>query len=175
MWACDLAGVSPDLLCVAKGFTGGVLPMAATLSTARVYDGFRGGRDRALMHGHSFCGNPIGAAIAREVLAIYRDEDIVGQARRKAPVIHRAFAERIATLPGVLRVRSTGMVAAADLGTAGYAGERGWRVHDAARARGIYLRPLGDTVYIAPPLDIPDADLELLLSAVADSIAAASP
>lgn len=174
MWACDHARVTPDLLCVAKAFSGGMLPMAATLATTRVFDGFAGGRDRALMHGHSFCGNPLGAAVAREVLAIYRDEDVVGQAQRKAPIIARGLA-RIAELAGVTRARSLGLVGAADLGGGGYGGERGWRVFEQARARGAYLRPLGDTVYVAPPLTIPEPELEQLLDVLHDSIAAVPP
>src|SRR5512139_4082371 len=80
MWACEHAGVAPDLLCTAKGFTGGVLPMAATLATRRVFDGFLGGRERAFYYGHSFCGNPLGAAVAREVLRVYEDEHVLERA-----------------------------------------------------------------------------------------------
>lgn len=172
MWACELAGVVPDLMCVAKGFTAGVLPMAATLASERVYDGFRGGAERALMHGHTFCGNPLGAAIAREVLAIYRDEDILGQVRDKAPILERAF-ERIAAIAGVRRVRTLGMVGAADLGDDGYRGQLGWRVFEAALARGAFLRPLGDTVYVTPALNIAEPDLEALLAILEDAIRAA--
>lgn len=169
MWACELAGVVPDLMCLAKGFTAGVLPMAATLASERVYDGFRGGAERALMHGHTFCGNPLGASIAREVLAIYRDEDIVGQVRAKAPMFERAF-ERIAAIPGVRRVRTLGLVGAADLGDGGYRGQRGWRAFEAALARGAFLRPLGDTVYLTPPLNIAHQELEQLLAILEDSV-----
>jgi len=169
MWACDHAGVTPDLLCVGKAFTGGVLPMAATLATDRVYEGFRGGTDRALLHGHTFFGNPLGAAVAREVLAIYRDEDVVGQAARKGARLAEAF-DGLASLPGVARVRHLGMVAALDLGEGGYDGPGGWRVFDEALRRGAFLRPLGDTVYLTPPLTIPDEDLETLLSIVTASV-----
>jgi len=168
MWACDHAGITPDLLCVGKAFSGGMLPMAATLATGRVFDGFRGGRDRALMHGHSFCGNPLGAAIAREVLAIYREEGIVDEVARKAPIVTRAF-EALGALPGVARVRTLGLVGAADLGAGGYAGETGWLVYEEARARGAYLRPLGDTIYVAPPLTTPDHELTELLGILGDS------
>ncbi|HEY8430545.1 MAG TPA: adenosylmethionine--8-amino-7-oxononanoate transaminase [Sandaracinaceae bacterium] len=171
MWACDHAGVTPDLMCVAKGFTAGVLPMAATLATERVYDGFRGGPERALMHGHTFCGNPLGAAVAREVLAIYRDEDIVGQVRAKAPLVARAF-ERIGSISGVRSTRARGLVGAADLGDGGYHGRLGWRVFEAALERGAFLRPLGDTVYVSPALNISEHDLGLLLDILEDSIRA---
>lgn len=169
MWACELADVAPDLLCTAKGFTAGVLPMAATLATTRVYDGFRGGAERALMHGHTFCGNPLGAAIAREVLAIYREDDVLAGIPERAALIERAFS-RMAELDGVARVRTLGTIGAVDLGDEGYRGARGWKAFDAALARGAFLRPLGDTVYIAPPLNLDLALLTRLLDIVHDSV-----
>ena len=165
MWGCDQAGIAPDLLCTAKGFTGGVTPMAATLASERIYDGFRTGADgssRALMHGHTFCGHPLGAAVAREVLAIYREEGIVdGVARRSALI--GARMERLRGRPGVLRPRCLGIVGAVDLGTGGYGGRAGTFFYQAALRHGLYLRPLGDTVYICPPLTIAEQDLALLL------------
>jgi adenosylmethionine---8-amino-7-oxononanoate aminotransferase len=173
MWACEQAGITPDLMCLGKSFSA-LVPMGATLATDRVYDSFRGGgKDRALWYGHTFCGNPIGAALAREVLAIYRDEGVVAQARAKAPLIAGAF-ERLRNVGGVARVRSLGMIGAADLaGSEGYLGEVGWRVYAEARRRGAYLRPLGDTVYVCPPLTIGEADLEALLDIACESVAAA--
>lgn len=169
MWACDHAGITPDLMCIGKVFSS-ILPMAATLVTDAVYDAFRGGgRERALYYGHTFCGNPIGAALAREVLAIYRDEDVVARALPKAAKIAAAF-EKIATLPGVERVRTLGMIGAADLSGAGYLGEAGWRVYEEALKRGAYLRPLGDTVYVCPPLVISDSDLDDLLCILQESL-----
>lgn len=170
MWAVDHAGITPDILCLAKGFTAGMLPMAATMATARVYDGFRGDTSRALMHGHTFCGHPLGAAVAREVLAIYRDEGIVEGVAPRAARIERAFTERIAAIPGVRRVRALGMVGAADLGEGGYAGKAGQRVYEAALRRGAYLRPLGDTVYVAPPLNIGLQELDALLDILEDAL-----
>jgi adenosylmethionine-8-amino-7-oxononanoate aminotransferase len=173
MWACDHAGVTPDIMCLGKVFAS-MLPMGATLVSDRIYDSYRGASDRALWYGHTFCGHPLGAALAREVLAIYDDEDIVGQARAKAPRITAAF-ERIRAIPGVARVRSLGMTGAADLtpskgtGTS-YLGQAGWRVYEEARRRGAYLRPLGDTVYVCPPLVIGDRDLDDLLGILEESV-----
>jgi adenosylmethionine-8-amino-7-oxononanoate aminotransferase len=173
MWACEHAGVAPDLLCLAKGLSGGILPMGATLATARVFDAFLGSDERAFFYGHSYCGHPLGAAIAREVLAIYRDERILEAARPKATRIAQAFAA-LAAEPGVARARALGMVGAVDLAASGgYLGQGGWAVYREALRRGAYLRPLGDTVYIAPPLNIPDADLDELLAIVKASLAAA--
>jgi adenosylmethionine-8-amino-7-oxononanoate aminotransferase len=173
MWAADLAGVTPDILCVAKGFSGGMLPMAATLATERVFSAFLGDPERAFYYGHSYCGNPLGASVAREVLAIYRDEQILAHARPKAQRIAAAF-RAFTDLPAVARTRSLGMTGALDLApSASYLGRAGWRVYEEARRRGAYLRPLGDVVYIAPPLNIPDTDLEELLGIVGESVRAA--
>ncbi|MCI0570705.1 MAG: aminotransferase class III-fold pyridoxal phosphate-dependent enzyme, partial [Myxococcaceae bacterium] len=169
-FACDLAGVVPDMLCLAKALSGGLLPFAATLATERVFAGFLGGGERALYYGHSYCGNPLGAAVAREVLAIYRDEDVLGQVARKAPRIAAAFQRMADTLPGLTRPRALGMVGAVDLGGGGYLARSGWRVYEAARRRGLYLRPLGDTVYIAPALNLPDDTLDALLAGVEESV-----
>jgi adenosylmethionine-8-amino-7-oxononanoate aminotransferase len=173
MWACEHAGVAPDLLCTAKSFSGGMLPMAATLATERVYAGFLGASARAFFHGHSFTGNPLGAAVAREVLAVYREEDVLGQAARKAQRL-AALVDELEPMIGRERCRQLGMAAAFDLrGAEGsYLGELGWRVYDEGLRRGAYLRPLGDTVYLTPPLLTDDADLDRLCSIFADSVRA---
>lgn len=170
MWACDHAGIAPDIMCLGKAFAS-MLPMGATLASDRVYDSFRGGGpDRALWYGHTFCGHPLGAALAREVLAIYRDEDIVAKVKPKSERIAKAF-DRIAQIPGVARVRSLGMIGAADLaGDPGYLDDAGWRVYEEARKRGAYLRPLGSTVYVCPPLVTPDDDLDRLLGILEESV-----
>ena len=169
MWACEGAGVAPDILCVAKGFTGGMLPMAATLATERIFEAFLA-PEGTFYYGHSFCGNPLGAAVAREVLAIFAEEQIVARAAPKAARIARAFAE-MGAIPGVSGARALGMIGALDLRPgAGYLGELGWRAYAEARRLGAYLRPLGDVVYVAPPLTIPDEDLEELLDVVRRSV-----
>jgi len=173
MWAVDHADVTPDLLCLGKGFTAGILPMGATMATPRIYDGFRGGTERALLHGHTFCGHALGAAVAREVLAIYRDEQIIEGVAVRAEKIAAAFA-RIGIIDGVKRTRSLGIVGAADLGEAGYGGSGlGWEVSRRARERGVWLRPLGDTVYVVPPLNIAMDALDELLTVTSESIHAA--
>jgi adenosylmethionine-8-amino-7-oxononanoate aminotransferase len=172
MWACEHAGVAPDLLCVGKTFSGGMLPMAATLVSERLAGAFRGGRERAFLHGHSFTGNPLGAAVARAALAVMRDEDVLGQVRRKAPRL-RAAVEEVARAGG-RRPRAIGMVAAVDLAPGGYLGGAGWRAYEEALLRGAYLRPLGDTIYMAPPLTIPDEDLERLCTIFVESALAAT-
>jgi adenosylmethionine-8-amino-7-oxononanoate aminotransferase len=146
--------------------------MAATLVSERVERGFAGADERAFWYGHSFCGNPLGAAVALEVLRVYEEERILEAARPKAARIARAF-EELAALPGVAGTRALGMIGALDLaGGAGYLERGGWAVYDEARKRGAYLRPLGSVVYVAPPLNIPDAVLDDLLAIVRESVLA---
>jgi adenosylmethionine-8-amino-7-oxononanoate aminotransferase len=172
MWACEHAGIAPDIMCVGKAFSA-IVPMGAVLASERVFSAFLGARDRAFFHGHTFCGNPIGAALAREVLAIYREERVLEQAARGAGAIARAF-ERIAGIAGVARVRSIGMIGAADLvdPDPGYLSGVGWRVYEEARKRGAYLRPLGSTVYVTPPLTISESELDQLLGILDASVRA---
>lgn len=173
MWASAIAGVTPDLLATGKGFSGGMLPMAATLTTERIFDAFAAKRENTFWYGHSFTGNPLGAAVAREVLAVFRDEAVVERAQPKCARIASAFA-KMGAIPGVARTRSIGMTGALDLAEdASYGGGVGWRVFEEARKRGAYLRPLGDTVYIAPPINIETADLDALLEIVEASVRAA--
>ena len=172
MWAGDHTAIAPDILCTAKGFTGGMLPMAATLTTSRIFDGFLGDAERAFYYGHTFCGNPLGAAVAREVLAVFEDEQVLARAKPKAERIGAAF-RALGALPGVEGARSIGMIGALDLGgSSDYLAQAGWRVYDEARARGAYLRPMGNVVYVTPSLNIPDGDLDELLDIVRDSIEA---
>jgi adenosylmethionine-8-amino-7-oxononanoate aminotransferase len=199
MWAIEQAGVRPDLLCTAKGFSGGVLPMAATLATDAVYQAFYGAPEKTFFHGHSFCGNPLGARVALEVLRVFRDERVLEGIPERSARIRACFERIAASQPATARPRTLGMVGAIDLvepraperstsdpardddedekvpwsERPGYLGQAGWRVHAEARRRGAYLRPLGDVVYVAPPLNIGLADLDELLGIVEDSVAAA--
>ena len=185
-WASQHAGVEPDLLCTAKGFTGGMLPMSATLVSERIFSGFLGDGARTFFYGHTFCGNPLGAALAREVLRVFKDEDVLAVAAGKAARIAQAFAG-FRALPGVTETRSLGMIGALDLegsksegGAArrasgshqgdSYLETRGRRVSAEALKRGAYLRPLGNTIYITPSLNIPDQDLDELLGIVEESV-----
>lgn len=168
-WACDHANVTPDLLCLSKALSAGVLPFGAVLANEEVFAGFLGSRDRAFLYGHTYFGNPLGCAVARAALAVYQDEDIALNVARSAPMIAARFA-KLATRKGVSAHRAIGMIGAIDLGQQGYLADDGRRVFDAARKRGVCLRPLGDTVYVAPPLNTTESDLRWLLDVVEESV-----
>ncbi len=124
------------------------------------------------MHGHTFCGHPLGAAVAREVLAIYREEKILERMRTGSAAISEAFLA-MGEIEGTSRPRALGMMGAIEVGPPGYHGDIGWRVFEAARRRGVYLRPIGNTVYVVPPLNVNQPVLSNLLDAVRESVAEA--
>ena len=170
-WASTQANIVPDILCTAKGFSGGIIPMAATLATDRVFEAFLGTPERAFFYGHSFCGNPLGAAVAREVLRVYDEENVIDGIAERSERIRRCFDALAAEHAEAVRPRTLGMIGAIDLAPhPTYLGERGWKASAKARELGAYLRPLGDVVYVTPPLNIPIPDLEELLEIVGASV-----
>jgi adenosylmethionine---8-amino-7-oxononanoate aminotransferase len=176
MFACDHEHVSPDLLCVGKGLTGGYLPLAATLTTARVYEGFLGRFDefKTFFHGHTFTGNPLACAAAIATLETFENERTLELLQPKVGLLSRLLEQRVVMLPGVAEVRQRGMMVGIQL-VAATADERlGHRVAIAARKRGAVIRPLGDVVVLMPPLAISEHDLRRLVAITASSIAEAT-
>ncbi len=160
MLAFEHAGIRPDIVCLGKGLAGGYLPISATVVKEFIFQTFRDRpADHTFYHGHTFAGNPLAAAVGREVLKVYQAEGIVERAERLGAVLGRAM-ERFRTLPGVRRVRWLGMIAAFDLEDARGrpAPARAAAVRRALLAEGILIRPLGPVVYLMPPLII-KADL----------------
>ncbi len=175
LFACEQAGIQPDLLCLSKGLTGGFLPLCAVLATQAIYDGFLDdSRERAFLHSHSYSGNPLACAAALASLAIF-DSDAVLARNRATAAKMAALAAEFRSHPAVAEVRQTGMVVAIELhpeigncedGHAlEIAGRRGLRMYRAALAAGVLLRPLGDVLYWMPPYCIDDDQLALLARA----------
>jgi adenosylmethionine-8-amino-7-oxononanoate aminotransferase len=174
MFAVEREGVSPDFLCLAKGITGGYLPLAATLTTEAVYEGFLGAPAEAktFYHGHTYTGNPVACAVALANLDIFERERTIEKLQPKIELLDRRLAE-IAALPGVTEVRSRGVMVGIDLGEHDPELRLGHRVTLEARKRGALVRPLGDVVVLMFPLSITEAELEELLDITAASITAA--
>ena len=173
MFACEHEDVPPDLLCVGKGITGGYLPLAATLTTERVYEGFLGGAEdlRTFFHGHTYTGNPLACAAGIASLELFEREQTLESLAPKIELLERTLAHRIATLPAVAEVRQRGFMVGIEL--AGHDPEEriGHQVAIAARRRGAIIRPLGDVLVLMPPLSISEADLTRLVAITASSIA----
>jgi adenosylmethionine---8-amino-7-oxononanoate aminotransferase len=173
MFACEQERVAPDFLCLGKGLTGGYLPLAATLTTERVYDGFLGAAEdgRTFFHGHTFTGNPLGCAAALASLEVFATEGTLVRLQPKVRLLGELLAG-VAALPEVAEVRGRGFMAGIDLGDHDPALRLGHRVTLAARERGAIVRPLGDTIVLMPPLSISKADLRRLVDIVSASIRA---
>lgn len=173
LFACEQAGITPDFLCLSKGLTGGFLPFAATLTTERVYDGFRGGAERTFFYGHSYCANPMGCAAAHAVLDAFAEDGVLENVAARSEQLATWLAG-IARRPYVAEVRQTGLIAAVQFGTASdYLDDAGWRVFHEALARGAYLRPLGNVTYLVPALTIRKDELERLCEIAAAAMDAA--
>jgi adenosylmethionine---8-amino-7-oxononanoate aminotransferase len=175
MFACEHEHVSPDLLCLAKGITGGYLPLAATLTSERIYAGFLGEFEefRAFFHGHTYTGNPLACAAALATLDVFREEGTLDRLGPKIELL-AGLLEPLAAHPAVREVRGRGFMVGIELREFPLDLRMGHRVTLEARRRGAIIRPLGDVVVLMPPLAISEADLERLVTITADAIDAAT-
>ncbi|MBN2474610.1 MAG: adenosylmethionine--8-amino-7-oxononanoate transaminase [Pirellulales bacterium] len=182
MFACEHEGVSPDFLCLAKGLTGGYLPMAATLTTDAVWQAFLGdyAESKSFFHGHTYGGNPLGAAAALANLDLFEQEQTLAHLPAKIARL-REHLERMIQLPHVGHVRQRGLIAGIELvrdkatkEPFPWAEKRGIRVCDHARTEGVLLRPLGNVIVIMPPLVIAMDQLDRIAEAVAHGIISAT-
>ncbi|MCF8033533.1 MAG: adenosylmethionine--8-amino-7-oxononanoate transaminase [Desulfarculaceae bacterium] len=182
LFACELEGVEPDLMCLGKGITGGTLPLAATMATDRVYSAFLGEFDefKTFFHGHTYTGNPLACAAALASLKLMRENDVVANT---APLIQRLSQglARIAEQEHVVQVRQQGMMVGIELSQdkatdTPYPPEARMGHHAimAAREHGVIIRPLGDTVILMPPLASSLEEIDLLLEATGKGIAEAT-
>jgi adenosylmethionine-8-amino-7-oxononanoate aminotransferase len=179
LFACEHAGITPDLLCLAKGISGGYLPLAATLATEEVFSAFLAPYEefRAFFHGHTYTGNALACAVALASLEVFAVERTLDHLQPKIARLRGRLTDEIAPLRHVGDVRQQGVMAGielvADRATRApfpAAARMGQRVVRAARARGVVLRPLGNVIVLMPPLAIAPADLDLLLDVARDAI-----
>jgi adenosylmethionine-8-amino-7-oxononanoate aminotransferase len=165
MFACEHEGVSPDFLCLAKGITGGYLPLAATLTTQEVYDGFLFDYkdQKTFFHGHTYTGNPLACAAALANLDIFQQERTLAKLAPKIKFLGEKL-KMLYNLPSVAQVRHKGFMAGIEL--RGLMEDRlGAKVCQRARKYGVILRPLGNVIVLMPPLSISVEELDFLLMA----------
>jgi adenosylmethionine-8-amino-7-oxononanoate aminotransferase len=169
LFACEQAGIQPDLLCLSKGLTGGFLPLAAVLATQAIYDGFLDdSRERAFLHSHSYTGNPLACAAALASLAIFDSDDVL--ARNRATAVRMSeLAAPFEDHAHIADVRRRGMIVAFELTRNGDrrtpfdpAQRIGLHAYRAALDHGVVLRPLGDILYWMPPYCVDHGQLALL-------------
>ena len=173
MFACEQAGITPDLMTLSKGLTGGYLPLSVTMTTERIYQAFYCDYNlyKAFLHSHSYTGNALACAAANATLDIFETDDIIGKNRRLETVMAEGL-ERFRRLGNVKEVRQTGMVAAVEL--QGYAPEAriGLKIYEFALSKGVLLRPLGPVVYFMPPYVITEETLEYVIQTAYDAVSA---
>src|SRR4051794_22972125 len=172
MFACEHERVSPDFMCVAKGITGGYLPLAATLTTERVYEGFLGQHEefRTFFHGHTYTGNPLACAAGLATLRLFEQERTLEVLQDKIALLGELLAP-VAQMHGVLEVRRRGFMVGIELEGFPLEARAGHQVTLAARQRGAIVRPLGDVVVLMPPLTITKDELRRLVAITSESIA----
>lgn len=171
MFAVEQEGVTPDLLCLAKGLTGGYLPLAATMATSRIFEAFLGtaAELKTFFHGHTYTGNPLACAAALANLALFESEQTL---EKMKPAMEELAVQldRLKALPHVKHVRRRGMMCGVELTDFPYGDRVGFKVCQAARKHGVLLRPLGNVVVVMPPLSLTVDEAKLIGDALFDAI-----
>lgn len=179
MFAFDHAGVSPDIMCVSKGLTGGYMPMAITITTQQIYDAFYAdySEGKAFMHSHTYSGNPLGCACGLAVQRVFREDHILEKAQQRAVYLHNRLIERLGSYKHTGEIRHLGLINAIELvedpktkesfdGSA----RTGYEIYKKALERGLLLRPLGDVLYFNPPLIINEEEIDAAIDRCENAI-----
>lgn len=179
MFACNHANISPDIMCLSKGLTGGYLPMALAITTQEIYDAFYADYNdgKAFVHSHTYCGNPLASSAAVEVLNIMKDENILEKANEKAVYFNKIINEKIGKYKYVGEIRSIGLINAIEL-VEDKKTKRPfdpklrieYEIYKKALKRGVLLRPIGGILYFNPPLTIEKPDMDFVVNESVESI-----
>lgn len=179
MFACNHAGISPDIMCLSKGLTAGYLPLSLVLMTDGIYEAFYGDYHtmKAFLHSHSYSGNPLGCAVAVETLKIFEEESILETNVLKSKWMYEAVQNMTADIPQVGEYRQIGMIGAIELvknretkEEFGWEERVGYQIYKKALEKGVLLRPLGNILYFMPPYVIKDEEIDMMVGAARASI-----
>ena len=179
LFACERAGITPDLMCLSKGLTGGYMPMSITVVKEKIYDAFYAdwSEGKAFMQGHTYAGNPLGCSAALAVLDILDEENILERAEETASWLSARMAETFGAHPNVGEIRHIGLIHAVELvedraAKRPFDGGRrlGYAIYRRALRHGLLLRPLGDVLYFNPPLNIGRDDLDTAIARMKQSM-----
>ena len=173
LFACDHAGITPDILCMSKGLTGGYLPMAITVTTQEIYDAFYDdyNKGKAFMHSHTYSGNPLACSAALAVQDILEEEQILEHAAQRANYLHEQLMNALGDHPNVGEIRHIGLINGIELvadrktKTPFPSEDRvGYQIYKRALQEGVIFRPLGDVIYFNPPLIIKEEEIDEALA-----------
>lgn len=177
MFACNHAGISPDIMCLSKGLTGGYMPMALAVTSQKIYDAFYAdyNEGKAFMHSHTYSGNPLACSTAIAVLDILKEENIIKQANENAIYFNKIIKEKFSSHKNVGDIRSIGLINAIELVKNKSTKEAfdpklrtGYQIYKKALKKGVLLRPLGDVIYFNPPLIIEPKDMDFVTDIAAE-------
>ena len=173
MFACDHAGIAPDIMTISKGLTGGYLPMSVTVTTQAIYDAFYAdySEGKAFVHSHTYAGNPLASAAALAVQRIFRTQPIFENASVNAKWLTARMEAELLPHPNVGEIRHIGLIHAFELvadkktkAPLPAAKRTGYEIYRRALAHGLLLRPIGDVLYFNPPLNITQPELDTALN-----------
>ncbi|MCX6907564.1 MAG: adenosylmethionine--8-amino-7-oxononanoate transaminase [Verrucomicrobia bacterium] len=176
MFACQQESITPDFLCLAKGLTGGYLPLAATLTSEKVFSAFLGHYEerKTFFHGHSFTGNSLGCAAALASLAIFDEEDTLAHLQPKIALL-RDELKAFCKMKPVVEARQCGFIGAVEVGPYPWEAQAGIRVCQRARELGVLTRPIGNVIVIMPPLSVTEDELREICEVLRRAIAVELP
>jgi len=179
MFACDHSDITPDIMCLSKGLTGGYMPMAIAVTTQEIYDAFYADylEGKAFMHSHTYSGNPLACSAACAVLDILKEENIIKKANEKAIYFHNKIIEKFANHKNVGDIRNIGLINAIELvenkeTKQAFSNKHryGYQIYKKALEKGVILRPLGDVLYFNPPLIIEKHDMDYVIEIAYNSL-----
>jgi adenosylmethionine-8-amino-7-oxononanoate aminotransferase len=172
LFASLSCGLTPDLMCIGKGLTGGYLPMSATVASDAVFSAFLGPdlSERTFYHGHSYSGNALAAAVALRHLELLSSWSVLDNVGERAAQLRELLDRFVAKLPAVREVRQCGLMCGIELAPPSEGLRWGRRVSAGCVERGVLIRPLGDVVVIMPPLTVTDSEVERIVATVAEAI-----
>jgi adenosylmethionine-8-amino-7-oxononanoate aminotransferase len=171
MFACEQESVTPDFLCLAKGLSGGYLPLAATLTTERIFEAFLGdyAERKSFFHGHSFTGNPLACAAALASLDVFQQERTLETLQPKIAMLATEL-EHFRALKQVVETRQCGFIGAVEIGPYPWEAKAGIRVCQRARELGVLTRPIGNVLVIMPPLSVTEAELRRICGVLRQAV-----
>ena len=179
MFACDYAGVSPDIMTISKGLTGGYMPMAITITTQKIYDAFYADykEGKAFMHSHTYSGNPLGCSAALAVQKILREDNVLAKANETAVYLHDSLQNALGDYKCTGEIRHIGLINAIELVKDKDTKEAfdakarvGYQIYKKALTKGLLLRSLGDVLNFNPPLNIERQTLDKAVQLCTEAI-----
>jgi adenosylmethionine-8-amino-7-oxononanoate aminotransferase len=179
MFACEHAGIAPDIICLSKGLTAGYMPLSLVVMTDEIYNAFYDdySKMKAFLHSHSYSGNPLGCAVAIESLNIFEDEKILDKNTKKQTYLKELAEKELLDIPQVGEYRQIGMIGAIELVKDKKTKEPfdslkrvGYNIYKKALEKGVLLRPLGNIIYFMPPYIIENEDIDFMVKVCKDSI-----